>query len=131
MRVLLIEDDLHTGQCLLRALNDAGYSVDWVRDGEAGRRSFSAAYYALVMVGLDLPGLGSIDVLRMIRAAGDNVPVVILAARDDMETRVRSLDGGADDCLLKPLEAREVLARIRAILRRKAGHATSRIGGGA
>jgi len=129
MRVLLIEDDLHTGQSLLCALKDAGYSVHWVRDGEAGRRAISAAYYALIMLGIDLPGVGGIDLLRMIRAAGDDVPVLILAAREDLETRVCSLDVGADDCLLKPLEGREVLARIRAILRRKAGYATSRIGG--
>jgi two-component system OmpR family response regulator len=131
MRVLLIEHDLHTGQSLLRALKDAGYSVDWVRDGEAGRRAISTAYYALVMLGIDLPGVGGIDVLRMIRAAGDDVPVLILAAREDLDTRVCSLDVGADDCLLKPLECREVLARIRAILRRRAGYATSRIGGDA
>jgi two-component system, OmpR family, response regulator len=129
MRVLLIEDDLHTGQSLLRALKDAGYSVDWVRDGEAGRRAISAAYYTFVMLGIGLPDAGGIDVLRMIRAAGDDVPVLILAAREDLETRVCSLDVGADDCLLKPLEVREELARIRAILRRKAGYATSRIGG--
>ncbi len=131
MRVLLIEDDLHTGQSLLRALKDAGYSVDWVRDGEAGRRAISTAYCALVMLGIDLPGVGGIDVLRMIRATGDDVPVLILAAREDLDTRVCSLDVGADDCLLKPLESREVLARIRAILRRRAGYATSRIGGDA
>jgi two-component system OmpR family response regulator len=119
MRVLLIEDDLRTGQSLLRALKDAGYR----------RRAISAAYYALVMLGVGLPGVGGIDVLRMLRAAGNSVPVLVLAARDDMETRVCSLDMGADDCLLKPLEVREVLAHIRAILRRKAGHATSRIGG--
>jgi two-component system OmpR family response regulator len=129
MRVLLIEDDLHTGQSLLRALKDAGYSVDWVRDGEAGRRAISATYYTLVMLGLDLPGVGGIEVLRMIRASGDDVPVLILAAREDLASRICSLDVGADDCLLKPLEGREVLARIRAILRRKAGYATSRIGG--
>jgi two-component system OmpR family response regulator len=83
------------------------------------------------MLGLGLPGVGGMDVLRMIRAAGDDVPVLILAAREDLEMRVCSLDVGADDCLLKPLEIREVLARIRAILRRRAGYATSRIGGAA
>ncbi len=128
MRILLIEDDLNAGQSVLRALKDAGYSVDWVRDGEAGRRAISSAYYALVMLGLELPGVSGIDVLRTIRAAGDNVPVLILAACEDTEARVCSLDVGADDCVRKPLEVREVLARIRAILRRKAGYATSRIG---
>jgi two-component system, OmpR family, response regulator len=128
MRVLLVEDDLQAGGSLLRALKDADYSVDWVRDGESGCVAIGAACYTVALVGLGVPGVAGIDVLRTARAAGNDVPVLILQARDDPETRAHSLDVGADDCLPKPFEVREVLARIRAVLRRKAGHATSRIG---
>ena len=129
MRVLLVEEDLQIGESLLRALKDADCSVDWVRDGKAGSVAINTAYYAVVLLDLDLSGAGSLDLLRSLRAAGNDVPVVILTALDDLETRVRSLDVGADDCVRKPFEVRELLARIRAVLRRKAGYATSRIGG--
>jgi two-component system OmpR family response regulator len=129
MRVLLVEEDLQIGESLLRALKGADCSVDWVRDGKAGSVAINTAYYAVVLLDLDLSGAGSLDLLRSLRAAGNDVPVVILTALDDLETRVRSLDVGADDCVLKLIEVRELLARIRAVLRRKAGYATSRIGG--
>jgi two-component system, OmpR family, response regulator len=129
MRVLLVEEDIQIGESLLRALKDADCSVDWVRDGKAGSVAINTAYYAVVLLDLDLSGAGSLDLLRSLRAAGNDVPVVILTALDDLETRVRSLDVGADDCVLKLIEVRELLARIRAVLRRKAGYATSRIGG--
>src|ERR1700761_7257484 len=102
MRVLLVEDDLQAGGSLLRALKDADYSVDWVRDGESGSVAIGAAYYAVALVGLGVPGIGGIDVLRTARAAGNDVPVLILAARDDPETRVHSLDVGDDDRLPQP-----------------------------
>jgi two-component system, OmpR family, response regulator len=128
MRLLLVEADPQAGYDLLRALKSADYSVDWVRDGESGCMAIGSAYYAVALVGLGAPGIDGIEVLRKARAAGNDVPILILAARDDSEARVRSLDVGADDCLPKSVEVREVLARIRAVLRRKAGHATSRIG---
>ncbi|HTJ93209.1 MAG TPA: response regulator transcription factor [Pararobbsia sp.] len=128
MRVLLVEDDLQIGQSLLRALQDADYSVDWVRDGIAGHDALAAAEYTVVLLDLGLPGMGGIDLLKRARDAGNAVPVVILTARDDLDTRVQGLDVGADDYVLKPFLVPELLARIRAVLRRKAGYAVSRLG---
>jgi two-component system, OmpR family, response regulator len=128
MRVLLVEDDLQIGQSLMRALKDADYSVDWVRDGKAGREALGAADYTVVLLDIGLPGMSGIELLRSARAAGDPVPVLILTARDDLETRIEGLDIGADDYLLKPFEVGELLARMRAVLRRKAGYAVSRLG---
>ncbi|MFM0336312.1 response regulator transcription factor [Paraburkholderia fungorum] len=128
MRVLLVENDLQIGGNLLRALKDAGCFVDWVRDGNAASAAVTTAYYAVVLLDPGPSGAGGIDLLRSLRAAGNHVPVLVLTAQDDLETRVRSLDIGADDCVLKPVEVCELLARIRAVLRRKAGYATSRIG---
>jgi two-component system OmpR family response regulator len=129
MRVLLVEEDLQIGQSLLRALKDAEWSVDWVRDGHAGSTAINTAYYAVALLDLGTAGAGGIDLLRALRASGNDVPVLIFTALDDLDSRVHSLDVGADDCVRKPFEVREVLARIRAILRRKAGYASSRIGG--
>jgi two-component system OmpR family response regulator len=128
MRVLILEDDLQIGRSLLRTLKDVHYSVDWVRDGDAGWMAAGAAYYAAVLLDLDLPRGRGIEVLRALRAAGNNVPVLVLTKRDDPEARAHSLDVGADDCVRKPVEACELLARIRAVLRRVAGYATSHIG---
>jgi two-component system, OmpR family, response regulator len=128
MRVLLVEDDLHIGQNLFRALKGADYTVDWVRDGKSGKDAIGNAYYAVALLNLGLPGLCGIDLLRASRAAGNRVPVVLLSAHDDPETRARGLDTGADDFVLKPFDIRELLARIRAVLRRTAGYPTSRIG---
>jgi DNA-binding response OmpR family regulator len=128
MRVLLVEDDLQIGQSLMRALKDADYAVDWVRDGLAGREAMSAADYTVVLLDIGLPGMSGIDLLRAARAGGNPVPVLILTAVDDLDTRIEGLDIGADDYLLKPFEVGELLARIRAVLRRKAGYAVSRLG---
>jgi two-component system, OmpR family, response regulator len=128
MRILLIEDDVQIGTSLLRALKDADYAVDWVRDGQAGREAMDAAEYTVVLLDLGLPGMTGIEVLRQARTAGNATPVLILTARDDLDTRVQGLDLGADDYLLKPFDMPELLARIRAVLRRKAGYATSRLG---
>jgi DNA-binding response OmpR family regulator len=128
MRVLLAENDLHTGQSLFCALKDAQYSVDWVRDGRAASLAIAASYYAVVLLNLGLPRIGGIAVLKASRAAGNKVPVVLLSAHNDPETHARGLDIGADDCVLKPFAVGELLARIRAVLRRATGYATSRIG---
>jgi two-component system OmpR family response regulator len=127
MRTLLIDNDIERGGSLRRVLSGQGFSVDWVRDAEAGQLAFAGAYYALVLIAVGLPGIGGIAVLKSIRARGATVPVMTLAARDT-DACIRSLDSGADDCLHSALETVEVLARIRAVLRRRAGHATSRIG---
>ncbi|MBN3765228.1 response regulator transcription factor [Burkholderia sp. Ac-20365] len=128
MRALLIEDDTQAGKDLCRALKTAEFNVDWVRDGRAGRSAIDAAYYAIVLLDLGLPDTTGLAVLRALRAAGNSVPVLILSAPDDLDARVCGLESGADDCVLKPLDVRELLARIRAVLRRRAGYATSAIG---
>lgn len=128
MRVLLIEDDLQVGQSLQRTLEDAHYSVDWVRDGMAGCSAMASTHYAVVLLDLGLPCMSGIDLLRRVRGDGNAVPVLILTARDDLSIRVEGLELGADDCVLKPFPVPELLARIRAVLRRKAGYATSRLG---
>jgi two-component system, OmpR family, response regulator len=128
MRLLLIEDDLPIGQSLLRALTDAGYDVEWVRDGLTGHAAINAGDYLAVLLDLSLPGMNGLEVLRSVRTSGEQVPVLILTARDDVETRVRGLDLGADDYVLKPFNVPELLARLRAVVRRKAGYAASRLG---
>ncbi|MBN3764179.1 response regulator transcription factor [Burkholderia sp. Ac-20365] len=128
MRVLMVENDLDVGQKLFCALKSADYNVDWVRDGKSGSTAIASAYYAFVLLNPGVAGVCGMDLLRSSRAAGSRVPVLLLTERDDPDTRVRGLDIGADDCLLKPIDIRELLARIRAVLRRAAGYATSRIG---
>lgn len=128
MRVLLVEDDLQIGQSLFRALRDADYEVDWVRDGESGCAAMIAESYVVVLLDIGLPDMSGIEVLKRSREGGVAVPVLILTARDDIETRVSGLDIGADDYLLKPFNISELLARIRAVLRRSAGYSVSRLG---
>ncbi len=119
MRILLIEDDVQIGTSLMRALKDADYAVDWVREGVAGREAMDAAEYTVVLLDLGLPGMTGIELLRQARSMSNGTPVLILTARDDLDTRVQGLDLGADDYLLKPFDMPELLARIRAVLGRK------------
>lgn len=128
MRVLLAEDDVDIGHALMRALKDAGYGVDWVRDGNAGREAVKATEYTVALFDLGLPGISGLELLRSTRLSKNTVPVLVLTARDELDTRVESLDAGADDFLIKPFETRELLARMRAVLRRKAGYAVSTLG---
>ncbi|MFM0199557.1 response regulator transcription factor [Paraburkholderia fungorum] len=128
MRVLLVENDLDKGRNLSCALKEADYTVDWVRDGKAGKDAIGNAGYAVALINIGLPGVCGIDLLKASRAAGITIPVLLLSANNDPETRARGLDTGADDFVLKPFDTRELLARIRAVLRRTAGYATSRIG---
>ncbi|SAK99718.1 two component transcriptional regulator [Caballeronia fortuita] len=128
MRVLLIEDDLDVGQALFQALRNNDYRVDWVRDARAARLAIDASYYAVVLLELGLLCGGGLELLRASRESGNKVPMLTFTTSHDPATRVRSLDIGADDCVLKPFDVREVLARIRAVLRRQAGYATSCIG---
>lgn len=129
MRVLLIEDDLQIGKNLMRALKEqAQCSVDWVRDGVAGQQALAQSTYTVVLLDLGLPGIKGIDVLQNLRASGNQTPLLILTANDDLDTRVRGLDAGADDFVQKPFEVPELMARIRAVIRRKAGYATSSLG---
>ncbi|HSE73345.1 MAG TPA: response regulator transcription factor [Dongiaceae bacterium] len=130
MRILLIEDDPMLGKGLREALQDAGMSVDWVRNGEDGEAALSVGAYALVLLDIGLPGKSGIDVLREARKGGDKTPLLLITARDELDDRVAGLDLGADDYLAKPFEMRELMARIRAVLRRYGGSAVSVLGNG-
>lgn len=130
MRVLLVEDDEMIGQSLRAALAAQGWSVDWVKDGQLAQSALADGDYACVLLDLGLPKVDGVEVLRRARAHGDATPVLVLTARDGLDDRVAGLDLGADDYLLKPYELRELLARMRAIIRRRDGAAHSLIGGG-
>ena len=121
MRVLLVEDDRMIGAAVEQALKDAAYAVDWVREGNAASIALSTQTYEVVLLDLGLPEKDGFAVLRDLRAANNPLPVLILTARDALEDRLRGLDGGADDYLLKPFAMAELLARIRAVIRRKGG----------
>lgn len=127
MRLLLIEDDLMIGEGLTRSLVIAGYSVDWVRRGTEAEVALVIGGHALVLLDLGLPDLDGLQLLQSARTAGNDTPVVILTARDGLDSRVSGLDRGADDYLVKPFEMRELLARMRAVLRRRAGRASARL----
>ena len=131
MRALLVEDDDMIGRSLSHALKGAGWSVDWVRNGELAHSALADGNYSCVLLDLGLPGLDGTEVLRRARARGDLTPVVVLTARDGVEDRVHGLDIGADDYLLKPFEMAELLARMRAVVRRRSGVAQSLVGNGA
>jgi DNA-binding response OmpR family regulator len=130
MRVLLIEDDAMIGKALVRALGDQGISVDWVRNGADGREAIMQADHALVLLDIGLPQLSGIEVLKCVRASGAGVPVLIITARDGVDERIAGLDLGADDYIVKPFEVPELLARMRAVLRRHGGHAQSEVTSG-
>ena len=129
MRVLLVEDDEMIGQSLKQALGGNGWSVDWVKDGLLAQSALSDGGYACVLLDLGLPKRDGIEVLRKARSEGDNTPVLVLTARDGLDDRITGLDIGADDYLVKPYEFRELLARMRAVIRRRDGAAHSVIGG--
>ncbi len=130
MRVLLVEDDGMIGDEMAGALRDASYAVDWVRDGAAAIASVRAQRYDVVLLDLGLPKRDGFQVLAAIRGADNPVPVVVVTARDAVEDRVRGLDNGADDYVLKPFEITELLARIRAAARRGGGTAAPVLGNG-
>ncbi|MEO8837652.1 MAG: response regulator transcription factor [Herbaspirillum sp.] len=121
MRVLLAEDDRMIGEAVAQALKDAGYAVDWVRDGQAVLDTIVSQSYDIVLLDLGLPKKDGLAVLRSIRVSDNPVAVLVITARDGVDDRIQGLDGGADDYVLKPFEMRELLARMRAVIRRKGG----------
>jgi len=130
MRVLLVEDDPMIGSVVQHALRDASYAADWVVDGEAALTALRTLEYGLVLLDLNLPRIDGMDVLRSVRQARNDVPVLVLTAREATEDRVAGLDGGADDYLVKPFAMSELLARMRALTRRKEGTASPLLGNG-
>ena len=131
MRVLLVEDDPMLGQAVSQALRDASYAVDWLQDGRSASTALSHHHFETVLLDLGLPGRDGLDVLRDLRAQGDTTPVLIITARDAVEQRIRGLDTGADDYLIKPFAVGELLARMRALVRRHAGSGSPLLGNGA
>lgn len=123
MRVLIVEDDPMIGASLMRGLTDEGYAVDWVRDGVQAETALQDQLneFQIVLLDWGLPRKTGIEVLRHIRRAGNNIPVLIITARDALDDRVVGLDQGADDFLVKPFELVELKARIRALARRHVG----------
>jgi two-component system OmpR family response regulator len=121
MRVLLVEDDPMIGDAIQSALKDQTYAVDWVRNGQIAINTIACQYYDVVLLDLGLPGKDGLGVLQSLRRQCNAVPVLIITARDTLSDRVDGLDAGADDYLLKPFEMAELLARIRAVVRRKNG----------
>jgi len=121
MRVLLVEDDRMIGEALEQALKDASYAVDWVRDGAAALAALDSQGYGVVLLDLGLPKKDGLGVLRTIRSRDVPVPVLVVTARDAIEDRILGLDSGADDYVLKPFEMGELLARMRAVIRRQGG----------
>lgn len=130
MRILLVEDDRMIGEAITVALRDAAYAVDWVRDGETALRAIGNQEHQAILLDLGLPKLDGRDLLRKLRATGNTLPVIIITARDALADRVDGLDFGADDYLVKPFEMDELLARLRAIIRRQGGQATSVLSNG-
>lgn len=131
MRLLLVEDDPLLGDGIRVGLSQAGFAVDWVKDGLAAKLALEAGDYALLVLDLGLPRLSGTELLKWLRGAGDTTPVLILTARDTVGDRVRGLDAGADDYLVKPFDLDELAARIRALLRRAGGRTTPLIVHGA
>ena len=127
MRLLVVEDDPDLNRQLTTALTDAGYVVDTVADGEEGHFLGDTEPYDAVILDLGLPVVDGVTVLEKWRRAGRKMPVLILTARDRWSDKVAGFDAGADDYVSKPFHMEEVLARVRALLRRSAGHATSDI----
>lgn len=124
MRILLVEDDPLLGDAVQAGLKQAGFSVDWVQDGAAAELALKTGTYAAIVLDLGLPRLQGLELLKRLRAAGGKQPVLIATARDAIEDRIRGLDAGADDYLIKPFDLDELAARLRALLRRSAGEAT-------
>jgi two-component system OmpR family response regulator len=130
MRVLLIEDDRMVGAAVAQALKDAAYAVDWVTDGESAIEAAEVEAYDVALLDLGLPVRDGREVLRRLRAGSRAVPVIIVTARDSLDDRVDGLDLGADDYMVKPFEIRELLARMRAVLRRPGSGASPLLSNG-
>ena len=127
MRILLVEDDRLIGTAIEQALKDASYALDWVQDGLLVESAVTTQDYTIILLDLGLPNKNGFELLRWLRTSKHSVPVIIITARDDIDNRIEGLDLGADDYLVKPFSISELQARIRAVVRRKQGSASSLI----
>ena len=131
MRILLVEDDKMIAEAVSNGLKTACYAVDWVNNGNTAEQALNSQQYDLVLLDLGLPGQDGLQVLKHLRQEKNNTPVLIVTARDDLDSRLAGLDGGADDYIIKPFDLSELLARIRAVLRRQSGQSTPLLSNGA
>jgi two-component system response regulator QseB len=125
MRLLLIEDDPMIGEAIRAGLKREGFAIDWVREARAAEGALGREPFELVLLDLGLPGRDGLALLKAQREAGLTLPVLIITARDAISDRVQGLDAGADDYLIKPFDLEELAARIRALLRRRAGRSAA------
>lgn len=130
MRILVVEDDPLLGDALQVGLRGLGFAVDWLRDGTGGDAALRSGEFSAVVLDLGLPKLAGLDVLRAMRGRGDRTPVLVLTARDAVDDRVRGLDAGADDYMVKPAAIAELAARLRALVRRATGVAGGQVEAG-
>ena len=130
MRLLLVEDDPMIGASVQNGLRQDGHSVDWVRDGAAAELAIANGVHEMVLLDLGLPRKSGLDLLAALRRKGVMVPVLVITARDSVADRVKGLDAGADDYLVKPFDLDELSALIRALMRRQGGRAARRNVGG-
>ena len=127
MRLLLVEDDPMIGNGLQQGLRQSGYTVDWVQEGSVAVLALETNPYSLLLLDLGLPRLDGMQVLKALRQRDHVLPVIIITARDSLPDRLAGLDNGADDYLVKPFAIEELVARIRAVSRRHAGHARTEL----
>ena len=121
MRLLVVEDDAMIGESLQRGLKNSGHAVDWARDGKFAELALQNGIYDLMILDLGLPRKGGLELLGQLRGRGNNLPVLIVTARDAVEDKVAGLNSGADDYLVKPFDFNELNARVNAIMRRRSG----------
>lgn len=124
MRLLLVEDDSILGNGIEVGLKQAGFTVDWAKDGRSAQLALQTTTYELVVLDLGLPKISGMELLQQLRNKGNDLPVLVLTARDTVGDRVAGLQAGADDYLIKPFDLTELIARIRALLRRAHGRST-------
>ncbi|MEJ2755484.1 MAG: response regulator transcription factor, partial [Gammaproteobacteria bacterium] len=127
MRLLLVEDEVSIRTALTAYLNQAGYVVDEADDGQEGSYFFAEFDYSVAIVDVGLPKLDGLSLIKSVRRNGNKTPILILTARDHWQEKVAGLDAGADDYVAKPFQIEEVLARLNALVRRAAGHASAEI----